>query len=111
MSAKVREAVSAYRQAALTLKALERNVTHLIRKIHGELLGAIQETRSLEEAAQAAQESYDALREEYKLGLATNLEVLQALDLLQSQQSARDAARLKAKRLFIQLKVAAENES
>jgi outer membrane protein len=108
VTAKVREAESAWRQARLTLEEMERDVAYNVRRLHGELSAAVEETRSLEEAAQAAQKSYDALRQEYKLGLVTNLDVLQALDQLQTQQSARDEARLKAKRLSLELNVAME---
>jgi len=110
VSANVREAMSSYRQAQLMLEEMERDIYHSIRKIHNELSMSILEAKSSEEAARAAQQSYDALLGEYKLGLVTNLDVLEALDLLQSQKSARDAARLKAKRLFIELNVAMERE-
>jgi len=108
VSARVREAQSAYRQAQLRLEEMERDAAYNVRSVHGQLAAAVEETRSLEEAADAAQKSYDALRDEYKLGLVTNLDVLQALDFLQEQKTARDAARLRAKRLFIQLNVAVE---
>jgi len=108
VSAKVQEAQSAYRQSLLTLQEMERGVLYSVRKTYEELTACIEETQSLEEAAQAAQKSYDALIEEYRLGLVTNLEVLEALDLLQSQKSAQDRSRLQAKLLFIQLGVATE---
>jgi len=62
----------------------------------------------LDEASIAARKSFDAQRKEYGLGLVTNLDVLQAVDLLQSQNMARDTARLKVKRLYINLRVALE---
>ncbi len=108
VSARVKEATAAYRQSILTLQAMEREVYHSIRQTHGELLAAMRETQSLEEASAAAQKSYDALLDEYKLGLVTNLDVLQALDLLQAQNSARDAARVNMKMLFIRLNVTVE---
>jgi outer membrane protein len=109
ISANVREAASAYRQSALTLDQMERYVSYSIRKLYGELQGAIQEEVSLSEALQSARQSYDALRREYDLGLVTNLDVLQALDFLREQQSAYDSARLNAKRLVVQLNVAIED--
>jgi outer membrane protein len=109
VSAHVREAESAYEQSLLVLEQMERSIVYSIRKTYGELTATLREVQSLEEAARAAQQSYDALRKEYKLGLVSNLDVLQALDLLQSQKSARDSARLQAKKLYIQLNVALEN--
>jgi outer membrane protein len=108
VSAAVREALSAYRQSLFALQQLERQVTFVVRKTLGDLGAAIQEAQSMEEASEAAGQSYDSLLKEYRLGLVNNLDVLQALDFLQTQQNARDSARLKAKRLFIQLKVATE---
>lgn len=108
VAANVREAASALRQSVFTLEDLERYVSYSVRKMYGELAGAIQQEASLREASRAARQSYDALKKEYGLGLVTNLDVLQALDLLQEQQSAYDNARLKTKRLFVQLNVAVE---
>lgn len=108
ISAKVKEALAAYRQSLLTLQEMDRQATHQVRSLHSQLAAAIQETRSQEEAARAAQKSYDALLKEYRYGLVTNLDVLQALDLLQTQKNARDAARIKSKQLFLRLSVAME---
>lgn len=107
-AAAVREALSAYRQAGFVLQQMERQVTTAVRKTHGELSAALKEAQSMDAAAASARQSYDSLRKEYRLGLVTNLDVLQALDFLRTQQNARDTARLNAKRLFIQLGVATE---
>jgi outer membrane protein TolC len=108
VAARVREALSAHRQALWRLEEMERRVFASIRKTHSELTASLDETVSLQTAAQSAQKSYDALRKEYRLGLTTNLEVLEALDFLQTQKSAYDDARLRAKQLFLQLNVATE---
>ena len=107
-TAAVREAKSAFNQANFTLQQMERWVSSAVRKTHGQLGASLQEVQSMDAAAQSARQSYDSLLKEYRLGLVTNLDVLQALDFLQTQQNARDAARLKAKRLAIQLAVATE---
>jgi outer membrane protein TolC len=109
ISANVREAASALRQAMFTLSQMERYVSYSIRKLHGELMAAIEEESSMREAVASARQSYDALRREYELGLVTNLDVLQALDFLREQQSSYDNARLNAKRLLVQLQVATED--
>jgi outer membrane protein len=105
VSGAVKEAYSIYRQAMLELQRMERYVDYSIRKTHGELEAAIKETVSREEATRAAQQSYDSLRKEYRLGLVTNLDVLQAMDFLQTQKTQLDAARIQTKLLFIQLNV------
>lgn len=106
--ANVRRAASMLRQSQLALEELQRAAAHAVKKIFGELSSALEETESQDEAARAAQKSYDSLLGEYRLGLVTNLDVLQALDFLQSQTNARDAARLKAKVLFYRLGAATE---
>jgi outer membrane protein TolC len=108
VQADVRRATSAQRQSQLMLEELERRVVYQVRRLHGDLSAAVEESQAQEDSADAAQKSYDSLKEEYKLGLVTNLDVLQALDLLLSQRGARDAARLDVKRLFISLGVATE---
>ena len=109
VAAAVEGARSAQRQTQLTIAELERLTSYQVRRLHGELAGALNEAKAQEESAQAAQKSYDSLREEYKLGLVTNLDVLQALDLLQDQRAARDAARLRVKGLAVSLGVATES--
>jgi outer membrane protein len=106
--ARVLEAKADYQQSILTLGRMEREVASSIRKTHRLLAAAVQETIGLQEAVQAAQKSYDALRQEYKYGLVTNLDVLQALELLQDQKSAYDAARVRSKQLYVELNVATE---
>lgn len=106
--ARTDEALSALRQASFRREEAERQVASRVRRLHAELSAAVQESEALEDAASAAQKSYDALQSEYRLGLVTNLEVLAALDTLLEQTSARDAARLKVKRLAVQLGVAME---
>ena len=108
VQANIREAESAHRQTLAELADLERRIFHRVRDLSERLSSALSEIVSLEEAAETARKSYDALRKEYRLGLVTNLDVLQALDLFQEQESARDNARLNAKLLYIQLSVAAE---
>lgn len=108
VAAAVEGARSAQRQTQLTLAELDRMTAYQVRRLHGELSSALDEARAQEESALAAQKSYDSLREEYKLGLVTNLDVLQALDLLQAQRAARDAARLRVKGLAVSLGVATE---
>lgn len=107
-SANAARAVSAYRQSVLALEELKRSATYLIRRIYGEAASSIEEARAQEEAAQAAQKSYDSLREEYRLGLVTNIEVLEAMDQLLAQRNARDEAKLRTKVLYCRLGVAAE---
>jgi outer membrane protein TolC len=106
--ARVSEADAGLKAARLQLELLERRVAHDVRTAHRDLASAVDESAALDAAADAAQKSYDTLKEEYTLGLVTNLDVLQAMDLLVSQRSQADAARLKAKRQSFTLAAAVE---
>ncbi len=108
IDAAIKQAKAARDQAQLSLEEKERAAAHDVRTLHDQLAAALRESRALDAAAQAAQKSYDALQGEYRLGLVTNLEVLEALDFLQAQKNARDAARINAKRLDVKLGVAVE---
>jgi protease secretion system outer membrane protein len=107
-SADVDRASSALRQSRLRLEQLDRRIAYEVKRLHGEFTASLEESQAQEEAAQAAQKSYDALREEYTLGLVTNLDVLQALDLLLSQRRQRDAARFDVRRRLVSLGTATE---
>jgi outer membrane protein TolC len=108
VSARVKGARAAQRQAELALLELESEVITAVRSLHRELAAAVDEAAALADAARSAQDGYDALMKEYKLGLVTNLEVLTALDLLQLRRRERDSSLYRTKRLFVQLGVAVE---
>lgn len=108
VKARVKEALSVYRQALFVQEDLEDRIVYQVRRIHGQLSAAVGEVVAFQEAAQAARQSYRAQHKEYKYGLVTNLDVLQALDASQTQQNAYDGARLRAKALAIELGVATE---
>lgn len=107
-TADVDRALSGLRQSRLRLELLDRTIAYQVSRLHGEYAASLEEARAQEESARAAQKSYDALREEYSLGLVTNLDVLQALDLLLSQRRERDAARLEVRRRLVRLGTATE---
>jgi outer membrane protein len=62
---------------------------------------------ALEKATEAARKNYEAQRHDYRLGLVTNLDVLQALTTFQENQRALDRARYTAKIDFFRLQAAA----
>ncbi len=107
-SSLVNEAKSAYRQSLLEVQSQERYVDYQVRRLYDELVLMDQQVQALADAADAAEKSYRTLLKEYKLGLVTNLDVLQTLDFFLTQQHAHDVARISAKRLYIQLQVATE---
>ena len=62
---------------------------------------------ALEMATDAARKNYEAQQRDYRLGLVTNLDVLQALTVFQENQRALDRARNTAKLNYLKLQTAA----
>ena len=60
----------------------------------------------MEKATDATQKNYEAQRRDYRLGLVTNLDALQALTAFQENQRALDRARYAAKLNHLRLQAA-----
>jgi TolC family type I secretion outer membrane protein len=106
--ARVRESQSQLRQSQETLRFLERKAAAEIKKAHAQWTASLEQAQALEDAYHAAQRSYDAQKKEYRLGLVTNLDVLQALNTLAADQRAWDDARLDAQLNAVALAIATE---
>lgn len=106
VKARVSDARSGLQQAQLSLDYLERQIQSDVKKAYEAWTASLEETRSLEEATLAAKKSYDAQRREYRLGLVTNLEVLNAMNLMQIAQRAWDDAGIESQRRYVALVVA-----
>ncbi len=108
VNARAREAESQYRQSRLRYEDVSRRAETDVRKAHENWTAAVEEIAVLEEAYNAAKKSHDAQSKEYRLGLVTNLEVIQALNVLQASKKDWDDARFEAKRQYVALLVATE---
>jgi outer membrane protein len=75
----VREAASQRQQAELALTRLRRQAESEIRSLHSTLQADSLQVASLEKAAQIAEKNFKEQTREYRLGLVTNIEVLQSL--------------------------------
>ncbi|MBL0059906.1 MAG: TolC family protein [Elusimicrobia bacterium] len=84
VKARVADARSGLQQAQLSLDYLERQIQSDVKKAYEAWTASLEESQSLEEAYQASKKSYDAQRREYRLGLVTNLDVLNAMNLMQN---------------------------
>ena len=62
---------------------------------------------ALEKATESARKNYEAQRRDYRLGLVTNLDVLQAMTAFQHNQQALDRARYTTKLDYLKLQAAA----
>jgi len=90
---KRREAVSQRVQSELTYSQVQRLAEQDIRALHESVKFDRAQVEALERATEAARRSYEAQVRDYRLGLVTNLDVLQALTVFQQNQRAFDRAR------------------
>lgn len=107
--ASVKEAASQWRQSSLMLDMLRRQAQTEIRQARTSLVAAIDGVKSLAQAYNAAKQSYDLQVKEYRLGLVSNLDVIAALDTLQTDKTALDNSTYLAKLNYLDLKVAIED--
>jgi outer membrane protein len=107
LQAQVGEAVSQRTQAELSLSQVRRQADQEIRSVHQSVVYDRLQQDALEKATEAARKNYEAQRHDYRLGLVTNLDVLQALTAYQENQRALDRARYTTKSDYLTLEAAA----
>jgi outer membrane protein len=106
LQSRAREAVSQRTQAELGASQVARQAEQEIRALHQGLMFDRSQLDALEQATDTARKNYEAQRQEYRLGLVTNLEVLQALTAYQENQRALDRARYTARLDALRLQAA-----
>jgi outer membrane protein TolC len=102
-------AKSEERSAALQVSQARREAEGEIRERHRNLLSLLSQVEKLKRSADLAEKNYIAQRNDYRLGLVNNLDVLAALNTWQETQLALDTARLAAKNVALRLELAAGN--
>ena len=107
LQSKVSEAVSQRTQSELSASQVSRQAEQEIRSAYQSVVFDASQLAALEKATEAARKNYEAQRHDYRLGLVTNLDVLQALTTFQENQRALDRARYTAKIDFFRLQAAA----
>lgn len=107
VQSRVREAQSQTAQAQLNVSQIQRQAEQEIRSLYQSVILDRSQLAALEMATQAAQKNYGAQLRDYRLGLVTNLEVLQALTVFQENLRALDRARYTAKINYLKLQIAA----
>jgi len=107
VQARVRERVSQRDQAEFDLSRVTRLAEQDIRTNHQNTLLDRPQLDALEKATDAARRNYEAQSRDYRLGLVTNLDVLQALTSFQENQRDLDRARYTAKINYLRLQAAA----
>lgn len=107
INAQVREAASAGRQSELALARARRNADQEIRANFSNVHSDLSQVSRLKQAEQSALENYRAQSRDYKLGLVSNLDVLQSITASQQAKRALDAVRFQQKLDLIRLEIAA----
>jgi len=111
VKSKIREAVSQRMQAELALSETRRQAAQEIRSAHSAVVFDLAQRDALENSTNAADKSYQAQLRDYRLGLVTNLDVLQALTALQQNRRALDRVRLSTKLDFLKLQAVSGHRS
>ncbi len=106
LDSRVREAVSQSTQAELDASRVQRLAEQEIRSFHQTVLLDRKQLSALETAADTAKKNYEVQQRDYRFGLVTNLDVLQALTAYQENLRALDRARYTAKLNYLKLQAA-----
>ena len=107
VQSQVREALSQRTQAELEVNRVRRLADQQVRSFYQIAVLDRTQLAALERATDAARRNYETQRRDYRLGLVTNLDVLQALTVFQENQQALDRARHTAKVNYLRLQAAA----
>ena len=103
LQSRVSEAVSQQTQSELGLSQIRRQAEEEIRSIYQSVESDRAQLDALDKATEAARKNYEAQRRDYRFGLVTNLDVLQALTAHQENRRSLDRARYNAKINFLNL--------
>jgi outer membrane protein len=106
LQSRVRQAESQKDQADLTLSRARRLAEQEVRQAFEQLESDRHQERAFAEALDLARRNYQAETREYRLGLVTNLDVLNALTAFQESQRSLDRAKSSVKLDFASLEAA-----
>jgi outer membrane protein len=93
VQSQVRTAASVQSQAELALARTRRLAEQEVRSFYETVQADLGQLKVLEQAAKISESNYNEQSREYRYGLVTNLDVLQALTAFQESQRALDRAR------------------
>ncbi len=89
----VRQFASVMKSTEIETGRLERAAENEIRSLYQNLIASQAELKSLNEAVDLAQRSYEQTKKDYRFGLTTNLDLLSSLKTLTNAKKALDQAR------------------
>ena len=103
IQSKVREASSIRNQAELNQTLVLRQAEQEVRSLYLSFNLTLTQLQALQNATAAAKKSYQAQLRDYRLGLVSNLDVIQALTNYQQNQRTLDSANFSARSNYLQL--------
>lgn len=101
--AQVAEAEAVVQEQELLLEQARRIAEREIRLAHQTLQSAISQISILNEGLQIAEKNYEEQSRDYRYGLSTNLDVIQALNAFQEAKRAFDRTRYQAQAAWVTL--------
>lgn len=107
VGAQTRQAEARKRAAAQALSLAQRSAETQVRSVYGELESSLLIVQALDRSLELARRNAEAQAADYRLGLVTNLDVLNALNAVQETRIKLDRARLAAFGAQARLEVAA----
>jgi outer membrane protein len=107
LQSQVRAAQSQSTQADLATTRARRLADQEIRSFYQTVVLDRERLDALEKATEAAQRNYETQRRDYRIGLVTNLDVLQALSTYLDNQQSLDRVRYNVKLNYLRLQAAA----
>lgn len=95
-SAEVKEAQERRMQAELLLNQKRRNAETEIKSAYHNFMSFLEQVKALEKAVVATEQNYKQQERDYRFSLATNLDVIQALNTLDETKRSLDKTRYQA---------------
>jgi len=103
----IKEAYSFWKKAKLTYSLVKRQVNLQVKQAFQDWQTSKNRLRALAEAVEASEENYRLQNEDYSRSLVSNLDVLQALEVLHNNKRTANKVRYTLKENFRRLQVAA----
>lgn len=100
----VRQASEIQIQTELLLRQKLRDANSQIHQIYGNLVNTIEQIKTLEKAFTVTEQNYRAQSKDYKFGLVTNLDVIEALNTYLETKRTLDQSKFEAMIFYSQLR-------
>jgi outer membrane protein len=107
VSSQVREAAAKVQEQELSSALAIKSAEQEIRSYYQQVTNGIEQMTSIKEGLEIAEKNYQEQNRDYRFGLSTNLDVLQALNVLQDTRRALDRTKYQTLTAWHMLQAAA----